>query len=394
MRKLSFSYSKMGLYKECPQKYKFRYIHKLPEEPKYYFAFGTAMHKVMEFVYGVAEPPFPSLAASQEFFKKDWAATSYKDKGYASAAKEADGFLEGARIINEYYQKNEAAFFVPLRTEMKTTLDMDNLSLISIIDRLDYKGGGVVDILDYKTGKNVDREPQQLYMYQKVVENSPAIKQIVLARDPDVKEVRVGKMSYYHLPSQTAVEFERAPKADMDNLWGEVLHIADEIRAEKFAPTPEEGKCRWCDYKNFCPVFTGVEFGGIKTPRPVVAAPALDAADTLGAKVDLYCQKAGELKALKREIFDEMKIKNLNSSFGKKFVAEVREKEVCDFPDKDAVISFLREAGLIQKTLVPTASTIEKLLTSSEVSAEDKQKLSALIKRTKTEELTFKKAEE
>ena len=46
--KLSFSYSKMGMYKECPQKYKFRYVLKLPEKPKYYFAFGSALHKTME----------------------------------------------------------------------------------------------------------------------------------------------------------------------------------------------------------------------------------------------------------------------------------------------------------------------------------------------------------
>ncbi|MBR1980020.1 MAG: PD-(D/E)XK nuclease family protein [Elusimicrobiaceae bacterium] len=59
--KLSFSYSKMGMYKECPQKYKFRYVLKLPEKPKYYFAFGAALHKAREYLYSSLTPPFPPL---------------------------------------------------------------------------------------------------------------------------------------------------------------------------------------------------------------------------------------------------------------------------------------------------------------------------------------------
>ena len=38
---LAFSYSKLSLYEECPLKYKFKYIDKIKEEPKTFFAFGT-----------------------------------------------------------------------------------------------------------------------------------------------------------------------------------------------------------------------------------------------------------------------------------------------------------------------------------------------------------------
>ena len=62
---------------------------------------------------------------------------------------------------------------------MKSTLEIDGLSLISILDRMDYLGGGKIKILDYKTGKTVQREPDQLYMYQKVAETSPTIKALV-----------------------------------------------------------------------------------------------------------------------------------------------------------------------------------------------------------------------
>lgn len=391
VKKLPFSYSKMGLYKECPQKYKFRYIWKLPEEAKYYFAFGTAMHKVMEYIYGVSEPPFPALDASLKFFERDWKSTTYKAKGYASAAKEAEGFIEGNKIIKEYYAKNEPAFFVPLSTELKTTLDMDNLSLISIIDRVDYLGGGRVNILDYKTGKNVDREPDQLYMYQKVVENSPLIKQIVQTKDPAATEVRVEKMSFYHLPSQSEISFERAPDSVIGDLWADVLSVADNIRAEKYAPSPAESKCRWCDYRAYCPVFTGVEFTGIKTEKPAIAAPAIDA---LGDKIDLYGQKIAELKVLRAEILAEMQANNFNQHFGKNFKAELKESECLNFENKEAVVAFLKEKDLLKKTLVPTQSTVEALLLDPAVSSEHKAALQAMAATTKTRELNFKKTEE
>ena len=203
-RNLSFSYSKMGMYKECPQKYKFRYVHMLPEQPKYYFAFGSALHEVMEYIYNPANPAFPTLGEALAFFEKYWNKTTFDQKGYASVEKELAGYAEGRRIIEAYYAKHAADFFHPLSVEMKSTLDIDGLSLISILDRIDYLGDGQIKILDYKTGKTVQREPDQLYMYQKVVENSPAIKALVQQKDPGVKELRVGQLlSLIHISEPT-----------------------------------------------------------------------------------------------------------------------------------------------------------------------------------------------
>lgn len=69
-KNLSFSYSKLGMYKECPQKYKFRYVLMLPEKPKYYFAFGTALHAVMEYIYDIKNPAFPTLQQALDFLRK------------------------------------------------------------------------------------------------------------------------------------------------------------------------------------------------------------------------------------------------------------------------------------------------------------------------------------
>lgn len=403
-RNLSFSYSKMGMYKECPQKYKFRYVHMLPEQPKYYFAFGSALHEVMEYVYNPANPAFPTLGESLAFFEKYWNKTTFDQKGYASVEKELAGYAEGRRIIEAYYAKHAADFFHPLSVEMKSTLDIDGLNLISILDRIDYLGDGQIKILDYKTGKTVQREPDQLYMYQKVVENSPAIKALVQQKDPGVKELRVGQLSFYHLPTLHEMTFERAPDKEIFEFWQGVLKVADNIRAAKFDPTPGENQCRWCDYRNICPVFTGKDYNGptgfaarnssvSPMPAPAPAEEPKTEQDLLSEKIDRCGALLDEAKALQKEIIALMRKNNFERHFGKNYKAELSRVERLEFTDKEKVVELLRTLKLISKVLVPTQSTVAGLLSDASVPAEAKAKLKAFAKTAEDVKLDLEKAE-
>ena len=404
-RNLSFSYSKMGMYKECPQKYKFRYVHMLPEQPKYYFAFGSALHEVMEYIYNPANSAFPTLAEALAFFENHWNKTSFAQKGYASVEKELAGFAEGRRIIETYYAKHAADFFHPLSVEMKSTLDIDGLSLISILDRIDYLGDGKVKILDYKTGKTVQREPDQLYMYQKVVENSPAIKSLVQQKDPGVKELRVEQLSFYHLPTLHEMTFERAPDKEIFEFWQNVLTVADNIRAGKFNPTPGENQCRWCDYRNLCPVFTGKEYNGLtgyaarnaSLPPAFTAAPPppepKTAQDEISEKIDRCGALLDEAKQLQKEIIALMRAHNFERHFGKNYKAELSRIEKLEFTDKAKVVELLRTLKLLAKVLVPTQSTVAGLLADASVPPEAKEKLRALAVKTEDVKLDLEKVE-
>ncbi len=399
-KNLSFSYSKMGMYKECPQKYKFRYVHMIPELPKYYFAFGSALHSVMEFIYDPSRQFFPTLSEALAYFDNQWNQTTYEQKGYASVDKELAGYAEGRRQIEAYYAKHASTFKHPLSVEMRSTLEIDGLSLISILDRMDYLGNGLIKILDYKTGKTVQREPDQLYMYQKVVETSPTIRALVQQQDPDIKEVRVGQLSFYHLPTLTEMTFERAPDKEILEFWQKVLGVASNIRAGKFDPTPGENQCRWCDYRNICPVFTGKAYMGPSgaaalpllkghaaspvnpTPHAVVEpkkqTPVSSAQEVLSEKIDRYGNLEVELNKLRQEIIELMKQQKFTRHFGTHYQAELSQKNVVTFEDREAVLTLLRQHGLLSKTLVPTQSTIAALLTDPSVSKEVQQKLLAL----------------
>ena len=400
VKNLSFSYSKMGMYKECPQKYKFRYVHMIPELPKYYFAFGTALHSVMEFIYNPERQFFPTLTEALAYFDSVWNKTTWEQKGYASVDKELAGYAEGRAEIEAYYKKHAATFTKPLSVEMKSTLEIDGLSLISILDRMDYLGDGQIKILDYKTGKTVQREPDQLYMYQKVVETSPVIKSLVQQKDPSVKQIRVGQLAFYHLPSLTEMTFERAPDKEILEFWQKVLNVADHIRAGKFSPTPGEKQCRFCDYRNICPVYTGKEYTGPSgaaalpllkdlsagstnpTIAPVTQKPQESSEKTvqeiLTEKIDRLGDLTVQTEKLRREILDLMNQHQFVRHFGTQYRAEIISDEKTVFSDRNKVIDFLRKHHLLNKTLVPTQTTIENLLKDPSVPQEVRQKLADL----------------
>ncbi len=404
----------MGMYKECPQKYKFRYVHMIPELPKYYFAFGSVLHSVMEFIYDPSRQFFPTLAEALVYFDNEWHKTTWEQKGYASVDKELAGYAEGRREIEAYYAKNASTFVHPLSVEMRSTLEIDGLSLISILDRLDYLGDGLVKILDYKTGKTVQREPDQLYMYQKVVETSPTIKALIQQKDPSVKQVKVGQLSFYHLPSLTEMTFERAPDKEILEFWQKVLAVADQIRAGQFSPTPGENQCRWCDYRNICPVFTGKEYVGpsgapalallkgttcavIPTPtdKPIkkTKKKMQSTQEILSTKIDQYGELISQAQQLKREIIELMKQQEFTRHFGIQYKAEIELKQTINFKDQEAVLALLRKYNLLSKTLVPTQSTIAALLQDVDVPADVKESLKQLATTSVEENLHLEKTE-
>ncbi|WP_424244657.1 ATP-dependent helicase/DNAse subunit B [Elusimicrobium posterum] len=98
-KNLSFSYSKMSLYRECPQKFKFRYIHKIPESPKYYFAFGNAMHKALEYLYNVQQPPSRRCRTYLTFLIQTGAAQAMRKKATQAFPKNLKAMTKAAVFL-------------------------------------------------------------------------------------------------------------------------------------------------------------------------------------------------------------------------------------------------------------------------------------------------------
>jgi len=389
---LAFSYSKMSLYEECPLKYKFKYLDKIKEEPKFYFAFGSAIHSALEFLYSVKAPPFPTLDEVHGAFRREWSAKSYLEKGYRTQEKSDADCEKGLKMLTAYYEHNRARFAPPFLLEYSTDVAVDGLKVRIIADKIEYSGNGRVLVTDYKTGKDVRREPAQLYMYQKITELDPVLKEkIAETYGQRVSEVRIDRMLYYHVPTNKEYFFERADDREIGGFWERVLGVADSIKSLKFEPTPGERQCSWCDYKALCPAF----FGGHRhEPQPQLPVPA---------NIEVLVDRYGRLKEKMQEIQAELdrvaedigrSAKSGGAYAGNAFTASVSKSAKWAFPNREAVLAVLNQFDLYQKALDVTVTGLGRLLDSPDLAPEARQKLlEQAVRKTAVEIKIEKKAE-
>src|SRR5689334_5561211 len=86
----TLSHSSIGLYRTCPQRWKFRYIDKVPEKPKSFFSFGKSVHAGLEFLFEKLNEPLPALDDLLVNYKNTWLS-----EGYETPAQEKWFYQEG-----------------------------------------------------------------------------------------------------------------------------------------------------------------------------------------------------------------------------------------------------------------------------------------------------------
>jgi RecB family exonuclease len=371
---LAFSYSKMSLYEKCPLKYKFKYIDKIKEEPKFFFAFGSAIHAALEFLYSVKAPPFPTVEELCEEFRREWGLKSYLEKGYRTQQKSDDDCQKGLLMLRAYYEHNRARLAPPFLLEYSTDVEVDGLLVRIIADKIEYQGGGLLQITDYKTGKDVKRQPAQLYMYQKIAELDPRLKEkIAETYGQRVSSVRIGKMLYYHVPTNKEYSFERADDREIGGFWERALGVAESIKGLKFDANPGERQCTWCDFKPLCPH----SFFGHR-PGPAATRPA--AVDNIEVLVDRYGrlkEKMDEIQVQLAEVAEDIGRAAAKSGdySGASFTAQVRKAPKWEFPDREAVIGVLNRFDLYQKALNLTLKGITDIMDSPDLPEEARKRL-------------------
>ncbi|MDX6769286.1 MAG: PD-(D/E)XK nuclease family protein [Elusimicrobiota bacterium] len=372
------SHSSISLYAECPQKYKFKYVDKVPEKPRHFFSFGQSVHTALEYFYGVTTPVPPTLEAVLAHYREKWVSAGYK-----SEEQEQEYFELGRGIIARFHDKHAKDFALPFSVEYAFNFEVDGVPVTGRIDRVDKLPDGRLRVLDYKTGKQlqvgrIDTDAQ-LTMYQLACERQLG--------------VEVSELIFYHLPTLKQHTAFRRPAALVDELKSRIVHTAESIVKERFDPAPEETKCKWCDYKPICPIFKGVGVGPSSWGAP--AAAAMDA--ELAALVD----RAGEARAraaaakaeadaAAAELGAAMSKRGYVRAFGERHEVTAAPAVRWEFLDKKKVLALIKDAGLYEKVLAPSAPLVNKLVEDPRTDGDLRAKLSELGERVESSELSFK----
>lgn len=237
--KLRLSYSAMDTYENCSLKYRFRYIDKLPTRGGPVLGFGSFLHEALHRWYNQPVPVPPPIQALLGFLDDAWESSVFASR------KEEKMYRDHARqVLTAYHNTNAGEFRIPVALEQRFDIDVDGVSFVGAIDRMDRHPDGTYEIIDYKTSRRlpplrfVERDLQLSVYYLAAWE---------------IWGIRPDRLTlYFLLPGQPLTTTRTA--ADLPALRDRIARVAEGIRSGEFAPR-ENPLCDWCDFRARCPLF-------------------------------------------------------------------------------------------------------------------------------------------
>ncbi|MBZ5542783.1 MAG: ATP-dependent helicase [Acidobacteriia bacterium] len=237
-QKLQLSASAVEEYQDCPLKFKFSHLLKIPTGPQPALTFGNIMHQCVRRYFDLRRGGAARFEDLEEFYLRAWKDAGFEDEYQEQAYKKA-----GLEQLREFVRKHEGSATLPLDTEAHFALDLGDLVLEGRIDQINPFGAGdhAVELVDYKTGR-----PRS----QKDADSSLQLSVYALAARDGMK-MKPDRLAFYNLSENEPVYTTRTPQ-DLSKAVREIRDVAGQIRQMIFHATPGFA-CKWCDYRPICP---------------------------------------------------------------------------------------------------------------------------------------------
>jgi putative RecB family exonuclease len=253
-----FSPSKLGMYKECPRRYRYRYVDKIKSEAQSVEAFlGSRVHEALEELYsGVVHARLMSLEDLVRFYERRWdsewsEAIFLRNQHYSRE----DWKNIGRECLSHYYFQHrsfDADKTVEVEKRIGFSLEVQGqlCRIEGFIDRLALGADGIFEIHDYKTGKSLPTQAEvdsdwQLGIYELAVRESW----------PDAPGVR---LVWHYLRHGTSLRSRRSPEA-LERLKREIVSLIVAIKSDHEFPPRRNPLCDWCEYREICPLWSHAE---------------------------------------------------------------------------------------------------------------------------------------
>lgn len=241
---MRLSYSKLNTYRQCPLRYRFTYLDRLPRRPRRLFRAAHRIHHALMRWLTYARTGSPRWDDVLAAYNSAWGALQ-------DPAVEADpDYVEGLRILRDYHEANRERVCRPVLLEHKFSVPMGPHTLVGVLDRLDVSDTGY-EVIDYKLDRELRTQEEvdhdlQLRLYHLAMEEGQGIRPEALS----LYFLRHNIRRTTHMPAPESRELVR---------W--VIGTGNDIAAERqWTPCPGD-HCGGCDFKSTCPVHTGEPVG-------------------------------------------------------------------------------------------------------------------------------------
>jgi putative RecB family exonuclease len=266
----SLSPSRVEAFTSCPLAFRFVSIDKLPEPPSVHTTKGSLVHRVLELLF--THPPadrLPSLAegclaqALQEYSELD----EFVQLGLTEATYER--FVADAReLVATYFRMEDPRQVHDIGLELRLQVQVGDLALRGIIDRLELDGDGGLVVTDYKTGRapGLQYEQSRLsgvhfysFLCEELFGRRPAAIRLMYLRTGETITATPSAQSTRFITTRTTAVWKAVEKACLSG---------------DFRPR-QSALCSSCSFQTWCPAFGGdPSLALVEAPHRVHAAPA------------------------------------------------------------------------------------------------------------------------
>ncbi len=289
--RVRLSFSRIDMFQNCPRKFRYAYIDRIPGKPAPALSFGTSIHSALEAFYDQKLPEAPSEDDLLRFLYDHW-----DHEGFAELDRDEQvAFYRHAQdVLRSFHRREAPQYQLPVATEAWFELPFDpDAVVVGFIDRIDRDDEGAFHVIDYKTNRRA--QPQQR------VARSLQLAIYALACEH----------LYGTLPATVALSYVvpgvdvRIPIDDIDLARADAVirATAAAVREGRDDPTPNR-LCDWCDYRSICPAWNGDEDA---------LGPAHARADRLRRSIARDVRELQELEAGIARCADELHQNTLNA---------------------------------------------------------------------------------
>ncbi len=241
---LRLSFSRVETYRQCPLKFRFAYVDRLPGEPSPQLSWGSSIHAALDAWWDQKLPQPPPVETLLSALYDHW-----EDEGFAGMHRDEKvrWYRHAQDVLRRHHARHAAEYVPAVATEQWFSLDFgDDVEVVGWIDHVARASSGGIGIVDWKTNRKAQTREQvagslQLAIYALAAERLWGHRPEWVALDFVVPGVRVS------VPRER-IDTEAASRAIRD--------VAARIREAAFGPAPSK-LCGWCDFRAQCPAFAG-----------------------------------------------------------------------------------------------------------------------------------------
>jgi putative RecB family exonuclease len=266
--------SSASMYQQCPRRWRFRYVERLPDPPGEAALTGTFAHRVLELLF--QEPAdHRTLDRARLLAREVWPETE-EHASYQALQLDDAGSRQfrwrGWTAIEGLWTVEDPALVQVKATERMIETQVGDVPFRGVVDRLDYGADGSLVITDYKSGRAptaryADSRLAQVLLYSAAVEASDGLRPAM------------ARLVYLGQRVIDVVATDDVIRPVVDQLHTTWTAINTDRENDEYTPKPGP-LCAWCPYAARCDegraeILRRAELGLLSPTAPAVQALGL-----------------------------------------------------------------------------------------------------------------------